>query len=72
VFSSGRLGGYVGTLVFPIIVELIGIIKTFGLMGPVKLVVLIAFGAFNQKTENVDLEEIEQSMVKNPLAPTFM
>ena len=53
-------------LVFPIIVELIGIINSFGLMEPVKLVVLIVFGAFNQKTENLDLEKIEQSMVKNP------
>lgn len=65
VFSSGRLGGYVGTFVFPIILELIGIIKTFGIIGPVMLAVLIAFGAFNQKTENVDLEKIEQSIVSN-------
>ena len=65
VFGSGRLGGYAGTLVFPSLIGLIGVIKTFGLMGPIMLVVLIAFGTFNQKTENVDLEKIEQSMVTN-------
>ena len=64
VFGSGRLGGYAGTLIFPTLIGVMGIVKTFGLMGLVMLIVAVAFGTFNQKTERIDLEMIESSMVK--------
>ncbi len=65
VFGSGRLGGYAGTLIFPTLIGVMGIVKTFGLMGLVMLIVAVAFGTFNQKTERIDLEMIESSMVKD-------
>ena len=64
VFGSGRLGGYSGTLIFPTLIGVIGIVKAFGLMGLVMLLVTVAFGTFNQKTERIDLEMIESSLTK--------
>lgn len=62
VFGSGRFGGYAGTLAFPTLVGYLGIVKTLGLMGPFMLIVVIAFGLFNQKTERVEIEKIEWSL----------
>jgi len=33
VFGSGRLGGYSGTLIFPTLIGVIGIVKAFGFDG---------------------------------------
>ncbi len=62
VFGSGRFGGYAGTLVFPTLLGYLGVEKTFGLMGPFMVIVVIAFGLFNQKTEKIEIEKIEQSL----------
>lgn len=65
VFGSGRLGGYAGTLVFPTAISILGIAKTFGIIGPVMLTVIIAFATFNQKTEKLDLGKIEQTVTSS-------
>jgi len=62
VFGSGRMGGYVGTLIFPILLGALGIAKTFGIVGPAMSSIILAFLAFNQKTEKLDLEKIEEAI----------
>lgn len=64
VFGSRRLGEYSGTLIFSTLIGVIGIVKAFGLMGLVMLLVTVAFGTFNQKAERIDLEMIESSLTK--------
>ncbi len=62
VFGSGRLGGYAGTLIFPTLLGILGIAKTFGVIGPIMLSIILAFSTFNQKTEKVELEKIEEAV----------
>ncbi len=66
VFASGRLGGYTGTQIFPMLLGLIGITSVFGLISLLLLTAAALVAPFNQRTERLTLDEIERALTGLP------
>ena len=63
-FASGRLGGYVSTLIFPIALAAVGISPVLLLLTPLPLAVGLVSAASAPKSERKNLEELERELFK--------
>ena len=59
IFASGRFGGFIGTLLFPLVEGLAGIEETYGGLMLIMIALLILTTGINVSTENIKLEDLE-------------